>query len=158
MRLRQTLESRLRFLKINHKQTRIVGNNSCVYGKHEPTYLHLVTANGKQQMRRNHGHVVTSAVCHFPFPVNASLKLSNTTCKVLCTVFTHSLVCIRNLTRSLRSLVQFRIHHHLVRKYRTRALSMKYSIFISSFTPPVEVSNRAACSPPPCSVSFLQSR
>ena len=36
--------------------------------------------------------------------------------------------CIRNLTRSLCSLVQFLIHQQLVRKYRTPALSMKYSL------------------------------
>ena len=36
--------------------------------------------------------------------------------------------CIRNLTRSLRSLVRFLIRQQLVRKYRTPALSMKYSL------------------------------
>ena len=35
--------------------------------------------------------------------------------------------CIRNLTRSLRSLVRFRIRQQLVRKYRTPALSIKAS-------------------------------
>ena len=39
--------------------------------------------------------------------------------------------CIRNLTRSLRSLVRFLIRQQLVRKYRTPTLFMKYSIFIS---------------------------
>ena len=39
--------------------------------------------------------------------------------------------CIRNLTRSLRSLVRFLIRQQLVRKYRTPALSMKYSIYVS---------------------------
>ena len=38
--------------------------------------------------------------------------------------------CIRNLTRSLRSLVQFLIRQQLVRKYRTPALSMKYSLYM----------------------------
>ena len=38
--------------------------------------------------------------------------------------------CIRNLTRSLRSLVRFLIRQQLVRKYRTPALSMKYSLYI----------------------------
>ena len=38
--------------------------------------------------------------------------------------------CIRNLTRSLRSLVRYLIRQQLVRKYRTPALSMKYSLFI----------------------------
>ena len=38
-------------------------------------------------------------------------------------------ICIRNLTRSLRSLVRFLIRHQLVRKYRTPALSVKYSLF-----------------------------
>ena len=38
--------------------------------------------------------------------------------------------CIRNLTRSLRSLVRFLIRQQLVRKYRTPALSMKYSLFL----------------------------
>lgn len=33
----------------------------------------------------------------------------NTTWKVLCTIFTRSLACIRNLSRSLRSLVRFLI-------------------------------------------------
>ena len=31
----------------NNKHTRIVQNNSCVYGKHKSTYLHLVTVNSK---------------------------------------------------------------------------------------------------------------
>ena len=39
--------------------------------------------------------------------------------------------CIRNLTRSLRSLVRFLIRQQLVRKYRTPTLFMKYSTFIS---------------------------
>ena len=39
--------------------------------------------------------------------------------------------CIRNLTRSLRSLVRFLIRQQLVRKYRTPALAMKYSLFIT---------------------------
>ena len=38
--------------------------------------------------------------------------------------------CIRNLTRSLRSLVRFLIRQKLVRKYRTPALSVKYSLFL----------------------------
>ena len=37
--------------------------------------------------------------------------------------------CIRNLTRSLRSLVRFLTRQQLVRKYRTPALTMKYSLF-----------------------------
>ena len=37
--------------------------------------------------------------------------------------------CIRNRTRSLRSLVWFLIRQQLVRKYRTPPLSMKYSLF-----------------------------
>ena len=40
--------------------------------------------------------------------------------------------CIRNLTRSLRSLVRFLIRQQLVRKYRTPALSMKYSLSLSN--------------------------
>ena len=63
---RQTSESRLDFLKINNKHTRIVQNVSYVYGEHESANLHLVTANGKRKIRRNHGHVVTFAVCRFP--------------------------------------------------------------------------------------------
>ena len=51
------------------------------------------------------------------------------------TVFTHSLVCIRNLTRSLRSLVRFPILDQLVRKYRTHTLSMKYSIYLLDVYP-----------------------
>ena len=38
--------------------------------------------------------------------------------------------CIRNLTRSLRSLVRFLIRQQLVCKYHTPALSMKYSLCI----------------------------
>ena len=38
--------------------------------------------------------------------------------------------CIRNLTRSLRQLVRFLLRQQLVRKYRSPALSMKYSLFI----------------------------
>ena len=38
--------------------------------------------------------------------------------------------CIRNLTRSLRSLVRFLLRQQFVRKYRTPALSMKYSLSI----------------------------
>ena len=34
-----TSDSRLRFFKINNKYTKIVQNNSCVYGKHETAYL-----------------------------------------------------------------------------------------------------------------------
>ena len=34
----------------------------------------------------------------------------------------------KNLTRSLRSLVRFLIRQQLVRKYRTPALSIKYSL------------------------------
>ena len=41
--------------------------------------------------------------------------------------------CIRNLTRSLRSLVRFLILQQLVRKYRTTALSMKYSLYITLY-------------------------
>ena len=37
--------------------------------------------------------------------------------------------CIRNLTRSLRSLVRFLIRQQLVRKYRTPALSMWYCVY-----------------------------
>jgi len=43
--------------------------------------------------------------------------------------------CIRNLTRSLRSLVRFLIRQQLVRKYRTPALSMKYSLSIGVIFP-----------------------
>ena len=39
--------------------------------------------------------------------------------------------CIRNLTRSLLSLVPFLIRQQLVRKYRTPALSMKCSLSVS---------------------------
>ena len=38
--------------------------------------------------------------------------------------------CIRNLTCLLRSLVRFLNHQQLVRKYRTPALSMKYSLYV----------------------------
>ena len=41
----------------------MVQNNSYVYGQHKTTYHLLETGNGKRQTRKNHGHVVTSAVC-----------------------------------------------------------------------------------------------
>ena len=41
--------------------------------------------------------------------------------------------CIRNLTRSLRSLVRFLIRQQLVRKYHTPALSMKYSLYTKAW-------------------------
>ena len=41
--------------------------------------------------------------------------------------------CIRNLNRSLRSLVRFLIRQQLGHKYRTPALSMKYSLFIIGY-------------------------
>ena len=56
----------------------------------------------------------------------------NTTWKVLCRYLHTRCFCIRNLTRSLRSLVRFLIRQQLVRKYRTPALSMKYSLHINS--------------------------
>ena len=34
-----------------------------VYGEHKTAYDLLEVANGKRQTRRNHDHVVTSAVC-----------------------------------------------------------------------------------------------
>ena len=42
-------------------------------------------------------------------------------------------VFVSNLTRSLRSLVRFLIRQQLVRKYRTPALSMKYSLYKLKF-------------------------
>ena len=67
--------------------------------------------------------------------LNLSMYIINITNRGKCmrTVFTHSLVCIRNLTRTLRSLVRFPILDQLVRKYRTHTLSMKYSIFVTYF-------------------------
>jgi len=47
----------------------------------------------------------------------------------------YTLVCTRNLTRSLRSLVRFLIGQQLVRKSRTLALSMKYSLSIFCDSP-----------------------
>ena len=38
-------DSRLHFLKIYNKHTRIVQNNYCGYGQYEITYLHLETTN-----------------------------------------------------------------------------------------------------------------
>ena len=40
--------------------------------------------------------------------------------------------CIRNLTRSLHSLRRFLILQQLLCKYRTPALSMKYSLYLTS--------------------------
>jgi len=50
-------------------------------------------------------------------------------------VFLHSLVCIRNLTRSLCSLIRFPILDQLMHKYRMHTLSMKYSIYLELFKP-----------------------
>ena len=66
---RQTSDSRLRFLNIYNRFTRMVQNNS-VYGKHETTYL-ACFRNGKrstanEETRRNDDHVITSAVCRLP--------------------------------------------------------------------------------------------
>ena len=60
---RQTSDSRLRFLKISNKYARMWQNNSYVYGEHKTAYDLLEVVNGKRQTRRNHDHVVTSAVC-----------------------------------------------------------------------------------------------
>ena len=59
-------------------------------------------------------HICLNKACHNLRRVfNLSMYITNnTTWKVLCTVFTHSLFCIRNLTRSLRSLVRFLILHN----------------------------------------------
>ena len=56
-------------------------------------------------------HICLNKACHNLRKVYVYNK-HNTTWKVLCTVFTHSLFCIRNLTRSLRSLVRFLIRHN----------------------------------------------
>ena len=48
-----------------------------------------------------------------------------------CFVYAVAVFCIRNLTRSLRSLVRFLIRQQLVRKYHTPTLFMKYSLFMS---------------------------
>ena len=71
----QTSDTRLCLFKINSKHTRIVQNNSCVYGKHESTYLHLVTANGKRQMRRNTEKSWSRGqFCRLPFAVTRVLN------------------------------------------------------------------------------------
>ena len=49
----------------------------------------------------------------------------NTTWKMLCMVFPRSLFLYQNLTLSIE------VRQQLVRKYRTPALSMKYSICIT---------------------------
>ena len=54
----------------------------------------------------------------------------NTTCKALRTVFTHSMFLHQKCYSFARSLVRFLIRQQLVCKYRTPALSMKYSLFI----------------------------
>ena len=43
---RQTSDSRLRFLKVNNKYTKIEKNNSGVYDSQETSYFHLEAANG----------------------------------------------------------------------------------------------------------------
>ena len=60
---RQTADSRLRFLRINTKYTRILQNNSGVHDQRETTCFQLEKANSKWQTRRKHGHAVTSALC-----------------------------------------------------------------------------------------------
>ena len=61
---RQTSHLRLHFLEINNTRSRMVQNNSYVYGKYESTYHLLERGNSKRQMRRNHDHVFTSDVCY----------------------------------------------------------------------------------------------
>ena len=53
----------------------------------------------------------------------------NTTWKVLCTVFTHSLFLYQRSYSFAALTRRFLIHQQLVRKYRTPVLSMKYSLF-----------------------------
>ena len=61
---------------INNIYTKIVQNNySHVYGKHKTTYLHFEMANGKWQMRKNHGHS-RGHFCHLLFAGNTSLNFS----------------------------------------------------------------------------------
>ena len=52
----------------------------------------------------------------------------NTASKVFRTVFTHSLFFVSEI-----SLVRFLIQKQLVCKYRTPALSMKYSLYIRAW-------------------------
>ena len=52
--------------------------------------------------------------------------------KRVCMVITHSLVCIRNLTCWLRSLVQLLKLRQLLRKYHTDKLSMRYLYIFKS--------------------------
>ena len=66
---RQMSDSRLRFVKINNKYTRMMQNNSHVYGQHKTTYDFLETANEEKSWSRGH-------FCRFPFALNASLNLS----------------------------------------------------------------------------------
>ena len=54
----------------------------------------------------------------------------NTTWKCFVQYLRTHCFCIRNLTRSLCSLVRFLICQQLVHKYRTSALSMKYSLCV----------------------------
>ena len=57
-------------------------------------------------------HICLNNACHnLRRVINLSMYITNNT-TVLCTVFTHSLFCIRNLTRSLRWLVRFLIRHN----------------------------------------------
>lgn len=59
--------------------------------------------------------------------VSVFLYKHNTTWKVVCTVFMHLCLCIRDLTCSLGALVLL-VHQQLVRKYHTHTLSMEYYI------------------------------
>ena len=63
--------------------------------------------------------------------LNINMGIINTTLHGECFVrYLRTRFCIRNLIRSLRSLGRFLICQQLVCKYRTPALSMKYSLYI----------------------------
>ena len=57
-------------------------------------------------------------------------KKHNTMWKVLCTLFMHLCLCIRDLTCSLGALVLLMVRQQLMRKYHTRTLSMEYKIIL----------------------------
>ena len=71
---RQTSDSRLRFLNIYNRFTRMVQNNS-VYGKHETIYL-ACFRNGKRSTANEEKWWSRDHFCRLPFAGNASLKLS----------------------------------------------------------------------------------
>ena len=98
----------------------------------EPAELNKYLADFIRSLRRKDGEDFESSSLSLKM-INKNLNL---TMYIISTIphgecfvqYLRTRFCIRNFTRSLRSLVRFLIRQQLMRKYRTPALSMKYSL------------------------------